>query len=115
MAEGNGSGCTIMFEISSRTAYSNSGQLHSFSLDFAEYYHSYYDPPEEDLGNDYYFRYYIESVAENITKPNFIQTAETPYPHYFEQIIFYGILTYSVIKNKRKRRNDNDTHKKCTK
>ena len=84
-------------------AYSNNGQLQSFSVEFQENYHSHYDPHESELGNNYYFEYYIESVLDNITKPDFEHTSETPYPFHFEQIIFYCILVYSIIKNKRKK------------
>ncbi len=84
-------------------AYSDNGQLQSFAVEFQEMYHSFYDPPEVDLGNYYYFEYYIESVLENITKPEFENISETPYPFHFEQIIFYCILVYSIIKNKRKK------------
>jgi len=86
-------------------AYTEDGQLQSFSLEFQELYHSYYDPPELDFGNNYFFEYYIESVSENITKPEFVSITETPHPFHFEQIIFYCILAYSIIKKKRKRRN----------
>ncbi|MCG3258671.1 MAG: hypothetical protein H7644_02930 [Candidatus Heimdallarchaeota archaeon] len=86
-------------------AYTEGGQLQSFSLEFQEFYHSYYDPHELDSGNNYFFEYYIESVSENITKPEFVSITETPHPFHFEQIIFYCILAYSIIKKKRKRRN----------
>jgi hypothetical protein len=84
-------------------AYLNNGQLNSFAVEFQEYYHSYYDPPEVELGNNYYFEYYIESISDNVTRPDFEQTSETPYPFYFEQIIFYCILVYRITKNKRKK------------
>ena len=86
-------------------AFTESGQLNSFSFGFQEHYSSYTttsDPTE----SDYFYEYYLESVAENSTKPNFTEITETSFPPVISQIVFYCILVYLITKKKRRGKNN---------
>ncbi|MHA2357941.1 MAG: hypothetical protein ACXABK_04150 [Candidatus Heimdallarchaeaceae archaeon] len=93
----------ISMNMSGWLAYSEEGILEGFSIDYQEHYYSYYDPPETDLGNNYYYEYYLES-AENITQPTFVETEKTSFPFKLEQIIFYSVLIYAICRKRRRRR-----------
>ncbi|MHA1829230.1 MAG: hypothetical protein ACTSX6_11365 [Candidatus Heimdallarchaeaceae archaeon] len=84
-------------------AYKKNGQLKAFSQFYQEHYHSYYDPAEPSLGNNYFFEYYIESAPENLTKPDFIETEKTSLSVTFMQIIFYSIFVYQVYRRNKKK------------
>jgi len=94
-------------------AYSSLGRLEGFSLLYQKYHYSYHDyifddPQYTDLLNDYIYGFYIESAANNLTKPSFQEIAETSYSFVIEQIIFYCILTYAVYRKKRKKKIHNE-------
>ena len=94
-------------------AYSDLGRLQGFSIlyqkDHCAYNDYIYDePPYTDILNDYFYEFYIESAANNLTKPSFEEIVETSYPFVIEQIIFYCILTYAIYRKKRKKRIRNE-------
>jgi len=95
----------VNFNMSGWLAYSDEGKLKGFSLNYQEHYFSYYDPAETDLGNNYYYEYYLES-AENITQPSFQETERTSFSFKFEQIIFYSILLYPIYRRRRKKKRE---------
>jgi hypothetical protein len=89
-------------------AYSQEGLLNSFSVEFHEDYSSYTqnitDLSVTEIEEDYYYNYKIESVAEGLSRPEFLTTEETSLFFGYKQIIFYSFLTYPIYRIIRKKR-----------
>jgi hypothetical protein len=89
-------------------AYSQEGLLKGFSVDFQENYYSYIqnitDLSLQEIEDDYYYNYFIESETEGFVRPDFLETDETALSFGFKQIIFYSIFTYPIYRILRKKR-----------
>ncbi len=85
-------------------AYSNEGDLVGFSSFFQEHFHAYYDPEEPDYGNNYQYEFYIESVPENITIPEFTEIEKTSFTSNLLQIVFYSIIVIPIYRVRGKKK-----------
>ncbi|MFW9852394.1 MAG: hypothetical protein ACFFDS_05605, partial [Candidatus Thorarchaeota archaeon] len=85
-------------------AYSNKGELVGFSNFFQEHSHAYYDPEEPDLGNNYQYEFYMESIPENITIPEFNEVEKTSFTSNLLQIVFYSIIVIPIYRLRRRKK-----------
>ena len=85
-------------------AYSNEGDLIGFSTFFQEHFHAYYVPEEPDLGNNYQYEFYMESMPENVTIPEFTEIEKTSFTSNLLQIIFYSIIVIPIYRARRKKK-----------
>ena len=85
-------------------AYSNEGNLIGFSSFFQEHTHVYYDPIEPDSGHNYHYEFYIESLPENMTIPEFSEVEKTSFTSNLFQIVFYSIIVIPIYRARGKKK-----------
>ena len=85
-------------------AYSIEGDLIGFSSLIQEHFHAYYDPEEPDKGNNYRYEFYIESIPENTTIPEFSKVEKTSFSSNLLQIIFYSLIVIPIYRARGKKK-----------
>jgi hypothetical protein len=85
-------------------AYTNEGDLIGVSCFFQEHFHAYYVPAEPDYGNNYHYEFYIKSIPENITIPEFTEVEKTSFTSNLLQIIFYSIIVIPIYRVRGKKK-----------